>query len=66
MSITYIVAFLPSSSGAESEANESWPCSPSEQENGEDDTERSTESGANEESAEALIPLRIQLVLWQP
>lgn len=55
---THAVAFFPGPSGTETEANPCGPCASLEEEDGEDDTETDTESGADEHGREAAIPLQ--------
>lgn len=65
MYIAYAVTLLPSSSSTETETDESGPCSSLEEKNGEDDTKGGTKSRADEEGAEAGIPLfREKLLAW--
>ena len=54
---TYVVALLPGSTGTETEANKGRPCATLEEEDGEDDTERGTEGGADEHGAQTVVPL---------
>lgn len=55
--MTYVIAFLPGSSGTETETHECRPCASLEQEDGEDDAKGGAECGADEEGAEAVVPL---------
>jgi len=54
---TYVVALLPGSTGTETETDKGRPCATLEEEDGEDDTERGTEGGADEHGAQTVVPL---------
>jgi len=54
------VALLVCAAGAEADTDESGPCPPLEEEDGEDDAEAETEGGLDEEVREAAIPLLVQ------
>jgi hypothetical protein len=59
---TYRVALLPSPSSTETKTSEHGPRPALEDQDGEDHTERRAESAANEESAEAVVPLEIDIL----
>jgi hypothetical protein len=65
--MTYRVALFPSPSGTEAETCEHRPRPALEEQDREDHTERCAESAADEESAEAVVPLkdRISAVILQ-
>ena len=52
-----VVALLVRATGAEADADKGRPCSPLEQEDGEDDAEAEAEGGLDEEVGEAAVPL---------
>lgn len=55
---TYAITLFPRPAGTETEANQCGPRASLEEEDGEDDTEADTETGADEHRRKAAIPLR--------
>ena len=65
--MTYRVALLPSPAGTETKTCEHRPRPALEEQDREDHTERRAEGAADEESAEAVVPLQdriLAIVLW--
>jgi hypothetical protein len=52
------VALFVGATGAEANTGKGWPCSPLEEEDGENNTESESKGGLDEEVRETAVPLR--------